>query len=91
MREERKFWHVGIDKEFVLSKDRCQKFLFALTKCNGHITDCYCTSYGKDDPPHRHDAQFAISLPVGKEELYESIMGPGFLSEPPKIGVFHER
>lgn len=87
---ERKFWGVGDENIFRLSKDRCQDFVKALLICDGKIHDLFSldVSHGEikyNMKPHMVAAVFRISLPVGMEEKFESIMGKGWLEEPPQI------
>jgi hypothetical protein len=88
----RKYWDVGNDIPFRLSKDRCQKLLEALLRCDGKITDMFSLDIDFKTrelkyhmKPHEIAVLCRISLPEGQEFSFESIMGSKCLSEPPKL------
>jgi hypothetical protein len=89
----RKYWDVSHrDKPFWVSKPMCQKFLYALILCDGQLHDTHSVDARNGEvrdnlPPHRIEALFRISLPVGAEETFDRIMGQGWLEEPPKVQV----
>lgn len=92
MNNKRKYWDVGEVKPFYLTKDQCQKFLTALLLCKGKIHDQLSSSvdggkiYGNQNP-NKVDVTYRISLEVGTEELFESIVGKNILSEVEDIKV----
>lgn len=95
-RRNRKVWQFGERVPFRLSKDGCQKLLLALARCHGHIIEQHCMevdlSTGEveyDLKPHQMAVLYLLSLPIGSEELFESIVGKDTLEEPPKITGQH--
>ena len=91
--QKRKYWDIETNDcySFRLSKDRCQKFMEALLRCNGKIHDMYSLdvsdgSYRYNMKVHQIDVQIRISLPEGAENLFGEIMGDlAYLKEPMKI------
>lgn len=94
-RRKRKYWDVGEKEPFFRpSKDRSQRFLEALIRCDGELHDSVSLFVrdGEYDFPnmkiHQIDVVFRISLPEGAESLFEEIMdGMATLSEPVRVQV----
>lgn len=85
------YWDVGEEPPFRLSKDRCQRLLHALVACDGRITDSMSFSFNKDGSLRTGikigsaDALFRITLPIGMEDIFDSILGKNLRTEPPQI------
>lgn len=91
-RKERKYWCVGDRKPFRLSRGRSARLLYALVACDGAIHETFSLDFRDGEafrgmPSHECAAVFLISLPVGAEGRFEEIVGPGFLTEPPRISA----
>lgn len=90
---ERTYWDLGEREPFRLSKDRCQRFMEALLLCDGKIHDLHSldvshSSFKHGMKAHQVAVLFRISLPNGRADLFEEIMGEGeILTDPPKIQV----
>jgi hypothetical protein len=91
---DRTYYHIGNLKVFRLSKDRCQRLLYAILACQGQIHDCMTFSLdcktGKlldGIPVGKADAVFSISIKKGTEDLFRGIMGEALLEVPPTIHV----
>lgn len=92
-RRKRKYWDVGeVEPYFRVSKERSQKFIGALIRCDGQIHDSFSLDIhdGKFKYEtmkiHQTTVSFRISLPEGAEDLFEQIMcGMAKLTEPPKF------
>jgi hypothetical protein len=87
---ERHHWDIGERIPFRLSKDRSQKFLEALLRCDGKITDQFSLDIVRGEikynmKTHMIAVLYRISLPEGQEGLFESIMGYKCLTEPPTL------
>lgn len=85
----RKYWDVGEDVPFRPSKDRSQRFLEAMIRCDGRIHDQF--SLDVHDGEIRYNQKvgqiavlYRISLPEGAEDLFREIMGEDFLTLPPE-------
>lgn len=89
-RKKRKYWCVGDQKPFRLSRERSTKLLYALVACDGAIHEVFSLDIRKGETlynmqPHECAVLFLISLPLGAEGRFEEIIGMGFLTEPPRV------
>jgi hypothetical protein len=85
-------WYVGDRKPFRLSKNRCQRLLYAILVCDGKIHDCQTFSLDRKTgklldgiPVGKADAVFSISIKNGTEKLFSEIMGETDILEEPII------
>jgi len=90
LNKPRRYWDVGERNPFRPSKDRSQRFLEALIRCNGKIHDQFSLDvHGGEINYGMRLGQIAvlyrISLPEGAEELFDAIMGEDFLTPPPVV------
>jgi hypothetical protein len=83
---------VGDHPPFRLSKDNCQKLLAALVACGGRINDTDNFSFDRTTGKlyegitlGRADALFSISIPAGREEIFDYWMGENIRELPPEI------
>ena len=88
-KQVRRFWDVGEETIFLLSKPKLQRMMMALIRCDGKLHDCYCMEkeYGSsrlNETPQFCSAVLRISLPEMAEAEFEKISGMK-LTKPPKI------
>lgn len=85
---DRKYWDVGNDVLFRPSRERSQRFLAAMIRCDGRIHDSYSLDVWNGELKysmkiHQIAILYRISLPTGAEDLFRTIMGEDLLTEPP--------
>jgi hypothetical protein len=92
LNKPRRYWDVGERNPFRPSKDRSQRFLEALIRCEGKVHDQFSLDvhdgeikYGMK--PGQIAILYRISLPDGSEDLFNAIMGEVFLTTPPVAHV----
>lgn len=88
----RKYWDVGEDVPFRPSKDRSQRFLEALIRCDGKIHDQFSLDVRDGEITYNQKVGqiavlYRISLPEGAEDLFRQIMGDDFLTPPTQVHV----